>query len=56
MEALIEKHSNEGDVVLDTFAGSAATLLAAKNLLRGYIGCELDEEYFDKAEARLNDL
>ena len=25
------KHSNEGDVVLDTFAGSATTLLAAKN-------------------------
>jgi DNA modification methylase len=54
METLIEKHSNEGDVVLDTFAGSAATLLAAKNLHRGYIGCELDEEYFDKAEIRLN--
>ena len=54
MEALIEKHSNPGDVVLDTFAGSAATLLAAKNLLRGYIGCELDPEYFVQAEIRLN--
>ena len=53
METLIEKHSNVADVVLDTFAGSAATLLAAKNLQRGFIGCELDEEYFDKAEARL---
>ena len=53
MEALIEKHSNVGDVVLDTFAGSAATLLAAKNLGRGFIGCELDEEFFVKAEARL---
>ena len=53
MKALIEKHSNAGDVVLDTFAGSAATLLAAKNLGRGFIGCELDEEFFDKAEERL---
>tara|TARA_B100001094_G_scaffold331694_1_gene400943 strand:- start:10857 stop:11561 length:705 start_codon:yes stop_codon:yes gene_type:complete len=54
MEALIKKHSNPGDVVLDSFAGSAATLLAAKNLHRGYIGCELDEEFFKKAEIRLN--
>ena len=53
MEELIKKHSNPADVVLDTFAGSAATLLAAKNLGRGFIGCELDEEFFDKAEARL---
>ena len=53
MEALIEKHSNPGDVVLDTFAGSAVTLLAAKNLHRGFIGCELDEGFFDKAEERL---
>ena len=53
MYHLIEKHSNPGDVVLDTFAGSATTLLAAKNLQRGFIGCELDEEFFDKAEERL---
>ena len=54
MEALIKKHSNVGDVVMDTFAGSAATLLAAKNLGRSYIGCEIDEEYYNKAVARLN--
>ncbi len=53
MYTLIEKHSNPGDVVLDTFAGAATTLLAAKNLQRGFIGCELDEEFFDKAEERL---
>jgi site-specific DNA-methyltransferase (adenine-specific) len=39
--------------VLDTFAGAATTLLAAKNSGRKYIGCELDQEYFDKAEKRL---
>ena len=53
MHQLIEKHSNPGDVVLDTFAGAATTLLAAKNLGRGFIGCELDEDYFDQAEKRL---
>ncbi len=56
MQLLIEKHSNPGDVVLDTFAGAATTLLAAKNLGRGFLGCELDEEFFVKAEKRLFDL
>jgi site-specific DNA-methyltransferase (adenine-specific) len=56
MHQLIEKHSNPGDVVLDTFAGAATTLLAAKNLGRGYVGCELDEDFFDKAEKRLNNI
>jgi len=56
MHQLIEKHSNPADVVLDTFAGAATTLLAAKKLQRGFIGCELDEEFFDKAEKRLFDL
>ena len=56
MWTLIEKHSAPGDVVLDTFAGAATTLLAAKNLGRGYIGCELDEDFFDQAEKRLFDL
>ena len=53
MHQLIEKHSNSGDVVLDTFAGAATTLLAAKNLQRKYIGCEPDQEFFDKALERL---
>jgi len=54
MEELIVKHSNENDVVLDTFAGAATTLLAAKNQGRQYIGCELDKDYYDKAKERLN--
>ena len=53
MEELIIKHSNENDVVLDTFAGAATTLLAAKNQGRQYIGCELDKDYYDKAKERL---
>ena len=53
MQDLIEKHSNPGEVVMDTFAGSATTLVAAKNLHRKYIGCELDQEYYDKAVVRL---
>ena len=52
-ESLIMKHSNEGDVVLDTFAGAATTLIAAKDLGRQYLGGELDKEFYDKAEERL---
>jgi len=47
-EELIRKHSNEGDVVLDTFMGSGTTAIAAKNTGRIYKGCEISREYFDK--------
>lgn len=42
-----------GGVVLDPFAGSGTTLLAAKNTGREYIGIEREEEYIKIARARL---
>lgn len=56
MEALIQKHSNEGDTVLDCFAGSCTTGVAALNTNRNFIGCEIDKDYFDKATARVAPL
>ena len=56
MEALIQKHSNEGDTVLDCFAGSCTTGVAALNTGRNFIGCEIDKDYFDKATARVAPL
>jgi len=53
-EELIKKHSNEGDLVLDCFAGSATTAVAAKNTGRNFIGCEMNEEYYNKSMERLN--
>lgn len=53
-EELIRLHSNEGDVVLDCFSGSATTGVAAINTKRHYIGCEPDEEYFRKSSERLS--
>lgn len=47
-EALIKKHSNPGDTVLDTFLGSGTTALAAKNTGRFVSGCEINNEYFGK--------
>ena len=53
LEELIKKHSNTGDLVLDCFAGSAATAVAAYNTGRNFIGCELSQTYFDKSMQRL---
>tara|TARA_R110002020_G_scaffold136614_4_gene304504 strand:- start:166 stop:1209 length:1044 start_codon:yes stop_codon:yes gene_type:complete len=52
-EALINKHSNEGDLILDCFAGSATTGVAALKTSRRFIGCELDKEFYEKASKRL---
>ena len=47
-EALINKHSNENDIVLDTLLGSGTTAIACKNTKRRFKGCEISKEYFDK--------
>lgn len=47
-EELIKKHSNEKDIVLDTFLGSGTTALACKNTNRIFKGCEISKEYYDK--------
>ena len=53
MEVLIRQSSNEGDIVLDPFAGGGSTLIAAKRLNRRYIGFEIDKQYYDMAVKRL---
>ena len=53
-ETCILLSSNENDIILDCFAGSGTTLLAAKNLNRQYIGVELSPEYCDIIKARVN--
>ncbi len=48
IEDLVKKHSNENDLILDTFLGSGTTAIACKHTDRRFIGCEISKEYFDK--------
>ena len=49
----IRNSSDEGGVVLDMFAGTGATAIAAINTNRNFIGFELDKNYFDIANERI---
>ncbi|MBI2826732.1 MAG: site-specific DNA-methyltransferase [Planctomycetia bacterium] len=53
---IIRACSNEGDIVLDPFAGSGTTLAVAKKLGRRWIGIELSPDYARKVEARLAEV
>lgn len=53
MEYLITLITPPGGIVLDPFAGSGTTLVAAKKLGFGYVGIEREREYCEISEKRL---
>lgn len=53
LEKIIKASSNEGDVVLDLFAGSFTTSFVAKQLKRQSIAIELQEKYLQIGLRRL---
>ena len=53
MEHIVTASSRPAGVVLDCFAGSGTSLLAAYLNDRHYIGCELDPHWADYARARI---
>lgn len=54
LENFLYKHSMEGDIVFDPFAGSASVGVACILNGRQYIGCENHQDFFLKAKDRLD--
>ena len=54
LEYLIKTYTNEGMTVLDNCMGSGSTGVASINTNRKFIGIELDEEYYQIAQERIN--
>ena len=54
-ERIIKASSNEGDVVLDPFAGCATTPIAAERLGRQWIGMDIWEGAYGVVVQRIND-
>jgi site-specific DNA-methyltransferase (adenine-specific) len=52
---IIENRTKPGEIVLDPFAGSGSTLVAAKILNRKWIGIEVDPKYFTILNNRMED-
>ncbi len=55
IEPCILAGSEEGDTVLDPFMGAGTTAAVAKSLNRYYIGCELNEDYGNLIQRRIQD-
>ncbi len=53
MRWLIENSTSPDDVIFDPFMGSGTTGVAALQLGRRFIGCEIDPKYFAIAESRI---
>ena len=56
LEDLIKTYSNKDDIVLDNCMGSGSTGVACVNTNRNFIGIEIDENYFNIAKERINNI
>lgn len=56
MEILVENSSKEEEIVIDPFMGIGATGIACKKTNRNFIGFEIDEQYFNIAKERINNV
>ena len=56
LEYIIKTYTNEGDLVLDNTMGSGSTGVAAVKNNRRFIGMEMNEEYFEIAKQRIENV
>ena len=54
LENLIKTYTNEGETVLDFTMGSGSTGVACVNTNRNFIGIQLNTEYYNIADKRIN--
>ncbi len=52
-EALVNKHSNPGDLVVDPFLGAGTTGVAAVRNSRRFAGCDIDAHYVKISQSRI---
>lgn len=55
MEYLIKTYTHSFERVLDFTMGSGTTGVACANLNRGFVGIEMDADFFDKASTRIEE-
>jgi DNA modification methylase len=53
---LITIASDEEDIIFDPFMGVGSTGVAAKELNRSFIGCEIDDIFFEAARKRIEEI
>lgn len=50
---ILNNYAQPDDIILDTHAGSASSLIACHETGHRYVGFEIDSEYYQKARTRL---
>jgi len=55
IKQLIENSTNVNETIFDPFLGSGSTVVAANQLKRNFIGCEIDEQNYKITLKRLED-
>ena len=52
---LLMNYAKQGDKILDTHVGSASSLIACYDMGFDYIGFEIDKDYYEMAQKRIED-
>ena len=53
IKRIVANITKEGDTIFDGFSGSGTTMVACHILKRNFIGCELNEKYYNESIERL---